>query len=163
MRARLLGAALVLVALVALLARGTGGGAAWTPLAPGPAAPRPQPPRASAPRPAVTPWEPSRNLFEYADSPRMPLPAVTAPALAVRPRASEAPPAIVATPPPLRVVGLVRRGGELKAAFMLEGEMVLAGKGERAGGYSVLDVDEEKGVSVRGPRGEEMLLPPPGF
>ena len=162
MRARLLMAGLALVALAALLLRTTGGGAAWAPLAQGPPPPRPSMPRASAPRPPVMAREPNRNLFEYADRPQMP-PAAAMPLPVPPPRASAAPPPIVATPPPLRVVGLVRRGGALKAALMLDGEMVLAGKGERAGGYSVLDVDEDKGVSVRGPRGEEMLLPPPGF
>jgi len=162
MRAWLLAAALVLVAVVALVARGTGGRAAWAPLTPAPPPPRAPAPRAAAPRPALTPWAPTRNLFEYADAPRTPPPVMASDPTA-RPRASEAPAPVAATPPALRVVGLVRRGGELKAALMLEGEMVLAGKGERAGGYNVLDVDEEKGVSVRGPGGEELLLPPPGF
>jgi len=41
--------------------------------------------------------------------------------------------------------------------------MTVAGKGERAGRYTVLDVDDEAGVRLRGPGGEEMLLPPPPF
>jgi len=61
------------------------------------------------------------------------------------------------------VAGLVRSGGQLKAALVVQGELTLAGKGERAGGYMVLDVDEESGVRVRGPGGEETVLPPPRF
>jgi hypothetical protein len=68
-----------------------------------------------------------------------------------------------ATPPAVRVAGLIRRGGQLKAALVVQGEMTLAGKGERAGGYTVLEVDDETGVRVRGPGGEETLLPPPRF
>jgi hypothetical protein len=61
------------------------------------------------------------------------------------------------------VAGLVRRSGQLKAALVIQGEMTLAGKGERAGGYTVLEVDEESGVRLRGPNGEETVLPPPRF
>jgi hypothetical protein len=61
------------------------------------------------------------------------------------------------------VAGLIRRGGELKAALVVEGEVIVAGKGERAGGYTVVDVDDETGVRLRGPDGEEIVLPPPPF
>jgi hypothetical protein len=61
------------------------------------------------------------------------------------------------------VAGLIRHGGELKAALVVEGEVIVAGKGERAGGYTVLDVDDETGVRLRGPDAEEMILPPPPF
>jgi hypothetical protein len=63
----------------------------------------------------------------------------------------------------VRVAGLVRRSGQLKAALVIRGEMTLAGKGEQAGGYTVLEVDEESGVRLRGPDGAEMVLPPPRF
>jgi hypothetical protein len=61
------------------------------------------------------------------------------------------------------VAGLVRRGGQLKAALVVLGEMTVAGKGERAGDYTVLEVSDETGVRLRGPAGDEMLLPPPPF
>lgn len=161
MRGRWLAAALGVLALGALLARGTGRGAAWAPL---PAAPRrlavPPP---TFPGPAATPWAPSRNLFQYADEGS----GAAVPAAPLAPaRASHAPteaPMMSATPPAVRVAGLIRRGGQLKAALVVQGEMTLAGKGERAGGYTVLEVDDETGVRVRGPGGEETLLPPPRF
>ena len=76
--------------------------------------------------------------------------------------ASPAPPAVTA-PAAVRVAGLIRRGGELKAALVVDGEMTLAGKGGRAGGYTVLAVDDEAGVRLRGPDGTETVLPPPPF
>lgn len=164
MTARLLAAVLGLVLLAALLFRGTGRGAAWAPFPPGPTPPRAAAPRAPLPRPVATPWEPSRNLFQYADGPAAaPLPAAPPPAAPRGPRGEVPVPAATATPSPVRVVGLIRRGGRLKAALMVQGEMTLAGKGERAGGYTVLDVDEETGVRVRGPEGDETILPPPRF
>lgn len=164
MTARLLAAVLGLLALLALLLRGTGRGAAWAPFPPGAPAPRVAAPRPSPPRPAATPWGPSRNLFLYADGPAvtaLPAPPPVGPGHA--PRAALPGPAATATPSAVRVVGLIRRGGQLKAALMVQGEMTLAGKGERAGAYTVLEVDEETGVRVRGPEGEETLLPPPRF
>jgi len=163
--ARLLAAVLGLLVLVALLVRGTGRGAAWAPFPQGPPPRRAAAPRPSLPRPVATPWEPSRNLFQYADGPAAaaPLPAPPPP---IAPRASRGTipaPVATATPSAVRVVGLIRRSGQLKAALMVQGEMALAGKGERAGGYTVLEVDEETGVRVRGPEGEETVLPPPRF
>ena len=162
MTARLLAVALGLILLGALLARGTGRGAAWAPF-PTPPRPRVAAPRPSLPRPAALPWGPSRNLFQYADgatgSTVSPAPLVTA-------HGSRAlGPALIpaATPSAVRVAGLVRRSGQLKAALVVRGEMTLAGKGEQAGGYTVLEVDEESGVRLRGPNGEETVLPPPRF
>ena len=166
MNARLLAAAVGLLVLGALLLRGSGRGAAWTPFPPAPARPGLVTPRpARPPRAEATPREPSRNLFQYADGAAAG-PASVPPAAAMAPRArqsaSPAPPAVL-TPAPLRVAGLVRRGGELKAALVVDGEMLLAGKGERAGGYTVLAVDDEAGVRLRGPDGRETVLPPPPF
>ena len=163
MTARLLAAVLGLLVLVALLARGTGRGAAWAPFPPGPPAPRAAPPRPTLPRPVATPWEPSRNLFQYADGPAVAAPLPPPASMPRGPRGAIPAPVATATPSAVRVVGLIRRGGQLKAALMVQGEMALAGKGERAGGYTVLEVDEETGVRVRGPEGEETVLPPPRF
>jgi hypothetical protein len=156
---RLLVAALAMLAtlaMAALLIRGTGGGAAWAPLPPA-AAPRVATRPPSLPSPPVR-RTPSRNIFEYAEDRRAPAVPPAAPPADVVPEASSPSP-----PPAVRVAGLVRRGNELKAALMVDGEMTVAGKGERAGGYMVLDVDDEAGVRLRGPAGEEMLLPPPLF
>lgn len=160
MTGRLLAAIVGLILLGAVLVRGTGRGAAWAPF-PQPPRPRVAAPRPSLPRPAATPWAPSRNLFQYADGPA----AASAPSTTVLPSAPRtvAPPGPVETPPAVRVAGLVRRGGQLKAALVVRGEMTVAGKGERAGGYTVLDVDEESGVRLRGPNGEETVLTPPRF
>jgi hypothetical protein len=153
---RLLVAALALLAVAALLIRGSGRGAAWAPLPTTPA-PRVAPRPPSVPSPPVR-RTPSRNIFEYAEDRRAPAaPPAAAPPYVV----AEAP--APSPSPAVRVAGLVRHGKELKAALVVEGEMVVAGKGDRAGGYTVLDVDDEAGVRLRGPGGEEMLLPPPPF
>jgi hypothetical protein len=61
---------------------------------------------------------------------------------------------------PLRLIGLVRKGGALKAALSLWGETVVLGEGEESRGYRVLSVDEESGVRLRGPDGSELSLSP---
>ena len=159
MRVRLLIGTLAILALAALLARGTGRGAAWAPFPPParPAAVRP----ASLPSPPPTRRTPSRNLFQYVDDVAVPAPAARSAALPPPSAGLEAP--SPAPSPAVRVAGLIRRGGEVKAALVVEGEVIVAGKGERAGGYTVLDVDDETGVRLRGPGGEEMVLPPPPF
>jgi hypothetical protein len=57
-----------------------------------------------------------------------------------------------------RLVGLVRRGGVVRAAFAVDGEVVLAGPGEAVGGLTVIAADEE-GVRVRREDGREETLP----
>jgi len=156
-RGRLLAAALGLVVLGALLARGTGRGAAWAPFPSVPSRRMAAPP-SSLPGPAATPWAPSRDLFRYADE-RAAGPAPSPPAVTA-PRAEALP---VSPPAAVRVVGLIRRGGQLKAALVVHGEMTVAGAGERAGRYTVVTVDEETGVRLRGPDGDETVLPPPSF
>jgi len=54
----------------------------------------------------------------------------------------------------------VRRRGELKAVLFVAGTTLVAAAGESAEGYRVLSVDEDAGVRVRGPAGEELLLRP---
>jgi hypothetical protein len=102
---------------------------------------------------------PTRNVFEYAEDRRAPAaPPVPVPPVYVAP-AEPAP----SPSPAVRVAGLVRRGAELKAALVVEGELTVAGKGDRAGRYTVLEVDDEAGVRLRGPAGEEVVLPAPPF
>ena len=160
MRGRLLAAALGILVLAGVLARGTGPGAAWAPFPPPPPGRRAAV-AATPPAPMPTPWAPSRNLFQYADGPgSAPAPP---PMAAPQPRGPLAEPPARVEASPVRVVGLIRRAGGLQAALVVEGEMTVVGKGERAGGYTVLDVDDEEGVRLRTPGGAEMLLPPPPF
>jgi hypothetical protein len=63
----------------------------------------------------------------------------------------------------MRLVGLVRKGGALKAAVSMWGETVVLGVGDEARGYQVLSIDEEGGVRLRGPDGSELTLLPSSF
>lgn len=117
---------------------------------------------ATAPaRPASQPTmaePPSRNPFEYAEEgvhrPRsLPAPSVTLPQLS-----APAPPEPASQ---VRLVGLVRQGGALKAALALSGDIVVVGEGESVEGYTVLSLEEESGVRLRAPDGAEIALPLP--
>jgi hypothetical protein len=117
---------------------------------PPPARERPRPPARAASR-ALEP--PARNVFEYA-----------APKAVERVEPAYVPPApgpsIVPAPapePPIRLVGLVRRAGTLRAALFIHGETVVAGAGETAGDYRVIAVDED-GVRLRAPDGSTITL-----
>ena len=158
MNVRLLAAALAVMAVAALLIRGMGRGAAWAPVPPA-TAPRVAARPARVPPPPPVRRTPTRNIFEYAEDRRAP---AAAPVAAPPPYAPPAGPS-PSPSPAVRVAGLVRRGAELKAALVVEGEMMVAGKGDRAGRYTVMEVDDEKGVRLRGPAGEEVVLPPPPF
>jgi hypothetical protein len=109
-------------------------------------------------RPAGTASLPDRNVFDYADPP-----AATAPS-PVRPVAPPAPspsPAVTeAVPEPVRLVGLVRRGGRPRAVLSILGEVVVLAAGEESEGYRVLSVDDET-VRLRGPGGSEQTLARP--
>jgi hypothetical protein len=106
-----------------------------------------------------------RNVFEYED-------AAARPALAAPPRAATtaALPSLVPpapSPSPLvRLVGLVRRGAQTKAALVVPGDTVVLGVGESAAGYTVVSIDEDEGVRVRTPDGGTIVIaaagnPPP--
>lgn len=149
MRQRLLLFALAAAALAALAlehAPGTGHGPAR--IAPS-AAPRTAPAPSAAPEldPATV-----RDVFRFADEGRtLPTPPEHA---AARSPVQEAVPA---TPGGPRLVGLVRRAGRLVAALATDGEIELAGPGERASGVIVLSVGEE-GVRIRRADGSEETL-----
>jgi hypothetical protein len=102
---------------------------------------------------------PERNVFEYAMPTDQPVRQVT-PA----PQATPEPPtpreAVSAVPEPVRLVGLVNRGGRLRAALFILGEVVVLAPGEEAEGYRVLSVDPDRGVRLRGPDGTERALAP---
>ena len=107
---------------------------------------------------AAPPIPPSlRNVFEYSD-------AVSRPPIPVAARA-----AAPATPPPfarpepspsplVRLVGLVRRGGQTRAALAVAGDTVVLAAGESAAGYTVVSIDEDEGVRVRTPDGSSIVL-----
>ena len=147
---------LVLAAVAALAAaylwRDAGSGASDAPSA----VPRaPAAPVRPAERPE-TAAAPARNVFEYADR----HPTAAAPSIA-----SAATPAPMAAPSPspspaVRLVGLVRRQGRLKAALAILGETVVLAPGESAAGYKVLSIDEEDGVRVQAPDGATLQLAP---
>ena len=153
MKARLVASAGVLgVVLAILLLREPGPGASARP-AEEPA------PRRSAP-PARTadpdlPW-PERDPFRYAED-RRPTAASAPPPI----RAAPSPPP-VATANPLRLIGVVRKGGTVKAAVSMWGETVVMAEGEESRGYKVLSIDDE-GVRLQGPDGSELTLRPSSF
>jgi len=154
-RARLVASVGALAMVLAiLLLREPGPGASARP-SEEPASKRsPAPVRAADPDP---PW-PARDPFRYAEERR------EGPASAPPPRAALPPPAPPeATPNPVRLVGLVRKGGALKAAVSMWGETVVLGPGEESRGYRVLSIDDEGGVRLRGPDGSELTLPPSSF
>jgi hypothetical protein len=115
---------------------------------------RQPPPAAEAKAPPLT-----RDPFRYADAPV----ARVEPA----PPPSRRPPEPAATPLPppperIRLSGFVRRGGELKAVLWIAGTTLVAAAGETAEGYRVISIDEDAGVRVRAPSGDELLLRPSG-
>jgi hypothetical protein len=141
--------AVALALLAALMLMREIGGGAPPPLSP----PRPRaarPVRVGGAPPAVS----SRNVFEYGALPTAePKPRPATPVAA-------GPPPVVApvAAPPVRLVGLVRRGGVLKAALRVHGETMVVGAGEAAGDYRVVAVDEDA-VRLRAADGTTITLP----
>jgi hypothetical protein len=140
------------------LLQGAPGSRGVTPSGPGRRAAQPPVTPGLAPEPAL-----SRNIFEYAEAPAAPVAA--APARVFRPPSPQ--PSVLLSPPPppvpeVRLVGVVVRGGQRKAALYVRGEMAVLAAGETAGGYTVLSIDEDDGVRVRGPEGELTLSAPVG-
>jgi len=86
-----------------------------------------------------------RDVFRFVERPS---------AAAVPVEGAAAPAVAAEAPDPFRLVGLVRRQGRLLAAFAVDGDVVLAGPGDRAGALTVLEVGEE-GVRFRRPDGSE--------
>jgi hypothetical protein len=142
----------------------------WMWAAPPPTA-SPPPEAASPPAPTraeeTAPWPvvPARNPFEFADAPAARPAAVDPPPLAPRlaaPTPSLAPAVATPTAPPVKLVGLLRQGGALKAVLQVSGEMVIVAAGGAAGDYAVVSIDEDRGVRLRARSGQELTLPPPG-
>ena len=159
MRLRLLGLGVGLAVVFAILNRGAGG----------PPAPsetggsRRSPARASEAAPSnlerdLLPPPPARDIFRYAEPP------APAPRAATRPAPVSPATPLAAGPPglPLRLVGLVRRPEGLRAAVSTATGVVLVGPGDGVSGYTVLGVDEDRGLRLRGPDGIEHVLEPGG-
>lgn len=71
--------------------------------------------------------------------------------------------ATIAPPPPppaVRLVGLLRRGAQIKAALAITGETYVLASGESAAGYTVVGIDEDEGVRVKMPDGSTIVLAP---
>jgi hypothetical protein len=101
---------------------------------------------------------PVRDPFRYVEVTR-PSPPPAPPS--VSPRPEPAPTASAPTPAPVRLIGLIRRGGQLRAVLSLGGEVVVLGRNEEAAGWRVLRLDDDAGVTLRGPGGAELTLAPP--
>jgi hypothetical protein len=147
---RLLAAAGGLVLVLVVLSRGSG--PVGIPSGP--------PPRIPAPETSAPAREPedagpaaSRDIFRYADQP--------GPPNTHRAAAAPRPPLPVPAEAALRLVGILHKGGTLQAVLALSGEVILAKVGERVGGHEVLSIDEESGVRLRDPGGQEVTLPLP--
>lgn len=116
----------------------------------------PRTPAAAQPRLADRGERPvlRRNLFEFGEVDRAtpaPAPAFTVPPVLPGPSP---------TPPPerLRTLGIVRQGGTLRAAIVVDGEVAVLSVGEESGGVRVVSIDEDAGVRVREADGTETVL-----
>jgi len=154
-RVLLLGVAAAGGLLVVAWARG-GGPVSTSPAAPASGGARLAPPVHPPPgRDAPSPG-PMRNLFEYGQGDRAPeAPLGDVSRRGARPVIADPP-----TPEPVRWVGLVRRGGEVRVALSLLGEVVILAPGETFSGYTLLTVDEDAGARLRTPSGAEVTVSP---
>lgn len=154
MNGRLIASGIAMAVLVVWLARS----APVVPRRGGPGSPVVEPRQPRAPASAVPAPRLVRDPFRYLEEATgRPLPASPAARPSV-PTALSVPPA----PEPIRLSGFVRRGAQLKAVLSVNGTTVVVAPGESADGYRVLSVDEDAGVRVRAPSGEELLLRPAG-
>jgi hypothetical protein len=94
-----------------------------------------------------------RDVFRYADEPRL---DESAASVSARPSLT---PDEEAPPPPsrTRLVGLVRKGGRQAAALSIDGEVVVLGEGDSSSGFTVLAVDDDS-VTLRDPEGVDEVL-----
>jgi len=154
MRARVLALTAVVAAVGFYLLQlaGTPGGPSSSPISS-----RAPAPALAVSSPAAAPSASLRNVFEYADV------GVQAAGPPARPAPAPVPVTSVLPPPapaPVRLVGLLRRGAQLKAALAITGETHVLASGESAGGYTILGIDEDEGVRVKTPDGSTIVLAP---
>ena len=150
---RVLVAAAAAAVLVLVLLRTMGGPGA--PERPAPAR-RPQTASGMAGTAARISPAPLRNVFEYAGGAPSIVRAASGPPGLTLPSSAPLP---QPSPSPLvRFVGLLRRGGRLRAALAIVGETVVLAPGESSGGYSVVSIDEDEGVTLRTPDGSTVTL-----
>jgi hypothetical protein len=90
----------------------------------------------------------------------VPAPSMAPPKLPV-PEVSVPPPLTLPPPDPVTLVGFVRQAGAVRAAVSIRGDVTVLAKDESAGGYVVLAIDEDRGVTLRDPDGGEITLAPP--
>jgi hypothetical protein len=156
LRLRLLGLGAGLALVFAVLTRGAGRPPATSDSGSSRRSPVP-PSGVAAPTLEVDPLPPppARDIFRYADPPAPVVRQATQPA-----PVSLAPVAPTPPPMPLRLVGLVRRPGGLRAAVSTATGVVIVGPGDGVSGYIVLGVDEDRGLRLRGPDGLEHVLEP---
>jgi hypothetical protein len=147
-----------LVVLAAALIRQTSPGASARPAEER----RPLPP----PRVELTPGpvaSPARDVFRYArpgdgeTAPRAVRGAEDGVALVAPPALSPMLPSAPAGP---RLIGLVRKGGVMRAALSVDGETLVVGEGDAAGAYTVVAVSDE-GVTLRDAAGSTLTLSTP--
>jgi hypothetical protein len=149
------------VVIASVLAAGILVALAWSPavVTPGPSADRSRAASAeSAPaEPVGTLPARVRDVFAYED---VPAPSMAPPKLPV-PEVSVPPPLTLPPPDPVTLVGFVRQAGAVRAAVSIRGDVTVLAKDESAGGYVVLAIDEDRGVTLRDPDGGEITLAPP--
>jgi hypothetical protein len=98
----------------------------------------------------------TRNIFEYAREP-------DAGPLSARVPGSPLPLSTGATPTPtpsVRLVGLVGSASGKSVALAIDGQVVVVAPGEMELGYRVLAIDQDVGVRISGPDGEQLLPVP---
>lgn len=146
--------AVVLLVLVAVVRHGPRGAAApASPALPPAEEPTPVPPLPTLPR------LPERNPFAFVEEvadPRDSQHAGTVSAEAERMPAASG--TEIALAPSVRLVGFVRRGGVPLAVLATDDGVLVLGAGQTGGGLDVVQLDEDAGVTIRRPDGEEFSL-----
>ena len=104
-------------------------------------------------RPAETSALPTRDLFRFGDGQNAGARPAQTPALSPAAEAT----VTTAPPPRVRLIGFVRTQRHLKAVVALEGTVNVLGSGEEAGGFRILELDQDAGrARLRTPEGDEI-------
>jgi len=117
---------------------------------------QPDPVASAAPNAAERkPPQLTRDPFQYADRQ-----GVSATRVVRGDPMAVSPPSRLSAVVGVRLIGFVR-GDTLRAALVIDGEVVLVGVGEKPFGYEIVEVDEDSGVRMRDRSGETFTLIPP--